>query len=88
MSPICPSRICKLVSVSEYQTNLCASSDEQQTRYLTFYNSILDMIPGFRATLDELSYDELKPYVTAVSFFIYAHIFMYLHPNVDYEQPD
>ncbi|KAG1849712.1 hypothetical protein F4604DRAFT_1907419 [Suillus subluteus] len=32
-------------------------SDEQQARYRTFYNGILDMIPGFRATLDEMSYD-------------------------------
>ncbi|KAG2061330.1 hypothetical protein BDR06DRAFT_1001639 [Suillus hirtellus] len=42
-------------------------SDEQQTHYHTFYNGILDMIPGFRATLDELSYDELKPYITAIN---------------------
>ncbi|KAG2119873.1 uncharacterized protein F5147DRAFT_647738 [Suillus discolor] len=42
-------------------------SDEQQTHYRTFYNGILDMIPGFRATLDELSYDELKPYITAIN---------------------
>ncbi|KAG1881231.1 hypothetical protein F4604DRAFT_1993420 [Suillus subluteus] len=39
-------------------------SDEQQVRYHTFYNGILDMIPGFHATLDEMSYDELKPYIT------------------------
>ncbi|KAG0692840.1 hypothetical protein DFH29DRAFT_1008051 [Suillus ampliporus] len=42
-------------------------SDEQQARYRTFYNGILDIIPGFRATLDELSYDELKPYITAIN---------------------
>ncbi|KAG2086243.1 hypothetical protein BD769DRAFT_1782539 [Suillus cothurnatus] len=42
-------------------------SDEQQARYRTFYNGILDMVPGFRATLDEISYDELKPYITAIN---------------------
>ncbi|KAG1846741.1 hypothetical protein F4604DRAFT_1976456 [Suillus subluteus] len=42
-------------------------SDEQQAQYRTFYNGILDMIPGFRATLDEMSYDELKPYITTIN---------------------
>ncbi|KAG2336867.1 hypothetical protein BDR05DRAFT_1005510 [Suillus weaverae] len=42
-------------------------SDEQQACYHTFYNGILDMIPGFCATLDELSYDELKPYIMAIN---------------------
>ncbi|KAG2072181.1 hypothetical protein BDR04DRAFT_1230715 [Suillus decipiens] len=42
-------------------------SDEQQARYRTFYNGILDMVPGFRATLDEISYDELKPYITVIN---------------------
>ncbi|KAG1867742.1 hypothetical protein F4604DRAFT_2021436 [Suillus subluteus] len=42
-------------------------SDEQQARYRTFYNGILDMIPGFCATLDEMSYDELKPYITMIN---------------------
>ncbi|KAG2123251.1 hypothetical protein DEU56DRAFT_917560 [Suillus clintonianus] len=41
-------------------------SEEQQTRFLAFYNTILDFVPGFRANLDNLSYDELKPYITAI----------------------
>ncbi|KAG1801428.1 uncharacterized protein HD556DRAFT_1304535 [Suillus plorans] len=42
-------------------------SEEQQRRFLAFYNTILDFVPGFRANLDDLSYDELKPYITAIS---------------------
>ncbi|KAG2086775.1 hypothetical protein BD769DRAFT_1681033 [Suillus cothurnatus] len=42
-------------------------SEELQRRFLAFYNTILDFIPGFRANLDDLSYDELKPYITAIS---------------------
>ncbi|KAG2151828.1 hypothetical protein BD769DRAFT_1380696 [Suillus cothurnatus] len=40
-------------------------SEELQRQFLAFYNTILDFIPGFRANLDDLSYDELKPYITA-----------------------
>ncbi|KAG1868429.1 hypothetical protein F4604DRAFT_1927301 [Suillus subluteus] len=36
-----------------------------------FYNGILDFIPGFHENLDELSYDELKPYLTAAFQHLY-----------------
>ncbi|KAG2345779.1 hypothetical protein BDR05DRAFT_997877 [Suillus weaverae] len=42
-------------------------SEEHQKRMLVFYNTILDFVPGFRANLDNLTYDELKPYITAIS---------------------
>ncbi|KAG1822071.1 uncharacterized protein BJ212DRAFT_1477900 [Suillus subaureus] len=42
-------------------------SVEQQMRFLACYNTILDFVPGFCANLDNLSYDELKPYITVIN---------------------
>ncbi|KAG1811736.1 uncharacterized protein BJ212DRAFT_1483468 [Suillus subaureus] len=42
-------------------------SEEQQAQFLMFYNGILDFVPGFHENLNELSYDELKPYLTVIN---------------------
>jgi hypothetical protein len=62
-----PVLTCKSFFIFKLRSDFSARSHEHEHRYLAFYNGILDFIPGFRAALDELSYDDLKPYITVVS---------------------